>query len=110
MPTVFPGWYIQVKRVNFLSKHWEVIFYDGVDLLISLAGTSKSLAEDFAQNLMEEICKDKLERLKEEQPEIFNEILKNGDTMWDTGGGQNRIPLGEIAQKLYPEETKLACS
>ena len=107
MPTVFPGWYIRVTRKSFLSKAWEVRFWDGfTNKEIRLPGAPKNVAEDWAQGLLEEICKDWLELIKKETPEKFDEILRNGKTLWQTNGPMGVIPLGRIAQKLYPKATK----
>jgi len=111
MPTVFPGWYIKVTRKSFLSKAWEVRFYDGLTMEIRASITpAKRGAEDLAQALLEEICKDRLEKCKHEQPEIFKEILSDYRTLWQTNSPMGAIPLGLIAQKLYPEATKVAKS
>ena len=90
-----------------MSKAWEVRFYDGC------SGTEvrspymlKSDAEHFAQSLLERICKEKLELIKEETPEKFDEILNDSNTIWQTNGPMGVIPLGKIAQKLYPEAAK----
>lgn len=102
MPTVFPGWYIKVTRESFLSKAWEVRFYDGFTTKeIRLGGLCKSDAEHHAQALLEEICKGRLELIKKETPEEFDEILNNSNTLWQTNGPMGVIPLGKIAQKLY---------
>ena len=107
MITVFPGWYIKVTRKSFLSKAWEVRFWDGVsNTEIRYPGAPKNMAEHFAQSLSEEICKGMLERIKEETPEKFDEILSDSKTIWQTNGPMGAIPLGKIAQKLYPEATK----
>lgn len=107
MPTVFPGWYIKVTRKSFLSKAWEVRFYDGwCGTEVRSTYMLKNDAEHFAQGLLEEICKDWLEKCKHEQPEIFKEILSDYRTLWQTNGPMGAIPIGLIAQKLYPEATK----
>ena len=106
MITVFPGWYIKVTRKSFLSKAWEVRFYDGFTKEFRFPGRPKSDAEHHAQSLLEEICKEKLELIKEETPEKFDEILGDSNTLWQTNGPMGVIPLGRIAQKLCPEATK----
>jgi hypothetical protein len=111
MPIVFPGWYIKVARKSFLSKVWEVRFYDGLKTIVILPTAltlTKRWAEDQAQWLLEEICKTRLEECKQKQPEIFKEILSDPKTLWRTNGPMGDIPIGLIAQKLYPEETKVA--
>lgn len=108
MPAVFPGWYIKVTRKSFLSKTWEVRFHDGqhsAELRITSCRTKKR-AEDIAQAFLEAICKDWLEERKQEQPEIFKEILSDPRFVWKTNGPMGKIPIGLIAQKLYPEVTK----
>ena len=107
MITVFPGWYIRVTRKSFLSKAWEVRFWDGVsNTEIRYPSAPKNMAEHFAQSLLERICKDMLESTKEEAPEKFDEILGDSNTVWKTDGPMGVIPLGKIAQKLYPEATE----
>ncbi len=111
MPVVFPGWYIKVARKSFLSKVWEVRFYDGLKTIVILPHAltlTKRYAEEEAQWLLEEICKTRLEECKQKQPEIFKKILSDSKTLWRTDGPMGDIPIGLIAQKLYPEETKLA--
>jgi hypothetical protein len=112
MPTVFPGWYIEVTRKSFLSKAWEVRFYDGwhsAELRITFCKT-KRRAEHVAQAFLESICKDWLEELKHKQPDIFKKILSDPRFVWKTNGPMGKIPIGLIAQKLYPEATKVAKS
>ncbi len=107
MVTVFPGWHIRVTRRSLLSKAWEVRFWDGfTSTEIRYPGASKNAAEHFAQSLLERICKEKLELIKEETPEKFDEILSDSNTPWQTNGPMGVIPLGKIAQKLYPEAAK----
>jgi hypothetical protein len=110
MPTVFPGWYIEVTRKSFLSKAWEVRFHDGrhsAELRITSYKTKRG-AENFAQVLLEVTCKDWLEELKHKQPDLFKKILSDPRFVWRTNGPMGDIPIGRIAQKLYPEATKAA--
>lgn len=107
MITAFPGWYIKVTRKSFLGKAWEVRFWDGLsNTEIRYPGAPKNVAENFAQGLLEEICKGMLEDIKGETPEKFDEILGDSNTVWQTNGPMGAIPIGLIAQKLYPEVTK----
>ena len=103
---VFSGWYIQVCRKGFLSKQWQVRFYDGLSAEVYLELRGKETCEDFADGLLEQICKGYLEDVKQAQPSIFTQILTNWEFRWNTGGPMGYIPIGLIAQKLYPKEAR----
>jgi len=103
MPFVFPGWYIKVARKSFLSKHWEVRFYDGLKTIVILPTEltlTKRAAEDQAQWLLEEICKDRLEEIKQKQPEMFKEILSDPKLVWKTDR-MGVIAIGFFAKYHY---------
>jgi hypothetical protein len=102
MVTVFPGWYIKVARKSFLSKTWRLILHDGVSTSLGFENGNKDNVDRLAQKLLEDICKDRLELCKRDQPEAFKQILADSNTMWDTQGPMGRIPLGMITKKLYP--------
>jgi len=105
MITVFPGWYIKVVRKSFLSKLWKVTLYDGFKVGLSSPYMLKSDAEKFAQGIFNHVCKDYLERIRQEQPEVFAKILHESDTkwLWRTEA-MGKISIGKIARILYSNE------
>jgi hypothetical protein len=100
MVTVFQGWYIKVQRKGFLSKLWAVTFCDGKAVSLTSPYMLKEDAERFAQKTFEDVCRDYLERMKRERPDIFAEVLRDDNFIWKTEAMGN-IPIGKIAKTLY---------
>jgi len=106
MPTITQGWYIEVVRKSFLSSKWELRFFDGTRLFIT-ENPSKGFVESLAEALLADICANQLDRIKNEAPELFYHLLRTGDEVKVNG---QMLPLGELAQKLYTEATRIAQS
>lgn len=104
MLTITQGWYIQVARKSFLSSSWELRFFDGIRLIVLEHGR-KEVVEGCAEALRARICTEQLDRIKREFPQLFYNLLKTGDEVKVNG---QVLPLGKLAQKLYPDAARVA--
>lgn len=102
MPTITQGWYIKVARKSFLSREWELRFFDGTRLFI-LESSGKVVIEGAAEALLARICSEQLDRIEKEAPDLFHHLLRTGDQVNVNG---RTLPLGKLAQNT--EATRIA--